>query len=92
MERGGAVRTTPIVSSLDLDLYWFFFRVCDRSDRRKRAHHELSASLRQVTARHKKFRHGALKNCTTRIALGDAFYRSLPVRCRAACDLMDPSY
>jgi len=36
----------------------FFFDLCDRSGRRKRAHHEPSQCLRQVTARHKKFGFG----------------------------------
>ena len=49
-----AKRTTPIVSSLDLDLCSFFFETRDRSGRRERAHHVPSFRLRQVTARHKK--------------------------------------
>jgi hypothetical protein len=32
-----------------------FLSVRDRSSRHERGHHDLSASLRQVTARHKKF-------------------------------------
>lgn len=47
-----AKRATPIVSSLDLDLYSFFSPATGPGHRKWR-HHGLLRLLRQVTARHK---------------------------------------